>query len=235
MQWPSTASARSCISAPPRSPWKALLAEVRRKSDAPKLDPRREPIPTIEAFAAACGVEFRPEWGRDLDAEIASIEVAPDAPDVLRRLRATGFRLALASNLAPAYVPAVERLLGDQVDVTCFSCDPDIRAVKPEPKFFEALQTRLGLPASRILMVGDSLGSDIRGAAAAGMPTLQLALSMAVPTPGRIRSLSEVPVLLREAEGHERMRRRAARANVDAALHIPNRVVPDVPPDEEDE
>ncbi|MFC3058368.1 HAD family hydrolase [Paenirhodobacter populi] len=219
----------------PRNPWKALLAEARRKGGSLKLDPRREPIPTIEAFAAACGVEFRPEWGRDLDAEIASIEVAPDAPDVLRRLRATGFRLALASNLAPAYVPAVERLLGDRVDVTCFSCDPDMRALKREREFFEVLRTRLGLPASRILMIGDSLGSDIRGAAAAGMPTLHLALSMAVPAPGRIRSLSEVPVLLKDAEGHELMRRRAARDNVDAALHILNRVVPDVPPDEEDE
>ncbi|RWR10926.1 HAD family hydrolase [Paenirhodobacter populi] len=139
----------------PRNPWKALLTEARRNSGSPKLDPHREPIPTIEAFAAACGVEFRPEWRHDLDTEIASIELAPGLDEVLHVLRRIGFRLALTGNLAPPYVPAVERLLDDLVDVTCFSCDPDIRALKREPEFFEVLRTRLGPSTSHILMVGD--------------------------------------------------------------------------------
>lgn len=53
----------------PLNPWKAIFGAPRQDPCAPKLDPRREPIPTIEEFAAAYGVEFRLEWRCDLDAE----------------------------------------------------------------------------------------------------------------------------------------------------------------------
>lgn len=176
----------------PSNPWHSLLSEARRQPGGRALDPRREPIPTIEAFAATCGIGFRPEWRRDLDRELASIEPMPEALAVLDRLRAAGFRLALASNLAPAYVEPALRLLGGLVDVTCFSCDPDVRAVKPERAFFAALQNRLGLPAEDILMVGDSLTSDVRGAGAAGMSALHL-VPGENPGPGRIARLADVP------------------------------------------
>ncbi len=84
----------------PTNPWRSLLSEAHRQPGGHMLDPRREPIPTIEAFAAACGTKFRPEWRRDLDRELASIELVPEALAVLGRLRAAGFLFALASNLA---------------------------------------------------------------------------------------------------------------------------------------
>lgn len=180
----------------PTNPWRSLLEEAHRQPGDRVLDPRREPIATIEAFAEACGIGFRPEWHRDLDRELASIQPMPDAFPMLGRLRAAGFRLALASNLAPAYVEPALRLLGSRVDVTCFSCDPDVRAVKPERAFFEALQNRLGLPAGEILMVGDSFTSDIRGAEAAGMPALHLVPGESLPRPGQIARLADVPTFL---------------------------------------
>jgi FMN phosphatase YigB (HAD superfamily) len=178
----------------PTNPWRSLLSEAHRQPGGHMLDPRREPIPTIEAFAAACGTKFRPEWRRDLDRELASIELVPEALAVLGRLRAAGFWFALASNLASAYVEPALRLLGGHVDVTCLSCDADVRAVKPEGAFFAALQNRFGLPAEDILMVGDSLTSDVRGAGAAGLPALHLVPGGA-PGPGRISRLADVPAL----------------------------------------
>lgn len=181
--------------AEPTNPWRSLLVEAQRQPCSRVPDPRREPIATIEAFAAACGIGFRPEWRRDLDRELASIQPMPDTFAVLDRLRAAGFRLALASNLAPAYVEPALRLLGGHVDVTCFSCDTDVRAVKPEGAFFAALRNRLGLPPEEILMVGDSLTSDVRGAEAAGMSALHF-LPGENPGPGRIPRLADVPAFL---------------------------------------
>lgn len=146
----------------------------------------------IEGFAAACGVEFRTEWRRELDIELASIEPMLGAHEVLHRLRKVGFRIALASNLAPAYVKPALRILDEFIDVTCFSCDPEVRAVKPEPAFFDALETQIGFPAHEILMVGDSLTSDIKGAKAAGMHALHLVPNGAVLGPGQISRLTDV-------------------------------------------
>ena len=43
---------------------------------------------------------------------------------------------------------------------------------KPEPPLFRMALERLGLPPSRVAMVGDSLGADILGARGVGMPTV---------------------------------------------------------------
>lgn len=48
--------------ATPTNPCRSLLAAARSTPGARLLDPRREPIPTIKHFAAACGVAFQPEW-----------------------------------------------------------------------------------------------------------------------------------------------------------------------------
>lgn len=176
----------------PTNPWRSLLAAARSTSDARLLDPRREPIPTIKLFAAACGVAFQPDWQRDLDIELISIEPMPEALKVLEELHRAGFRIALASNLAPAYIEPPQRTLGEFIDVTCFSCDPEVRAVKPEPAFIDALRTRIEFPAHQILMVGDSLASDIEGAKAAGMAALHLVPDDGAPGPGQISRLSDV-------------------------------------------
>lgn len=183
--------------ATPTNPWRSLLASARSTPGARLLDPRREPIPTIKLFAAACGVAFQPDWQRDLDIELISVEPMPEALAVLERLHRAGFRIALASNLAPAYVEPALRTLGEFIDVTCFSCDPEVRAVKPEPAFFDALRTRIDFPAHEILMVGDSLTSDIKGANAAGMRALHLVPNGAVLGPDQISRLTDVLSMLR--------------------------------------
>lgn len=176
----------------PTNPWRSILKEARRHHAARMLDPRREPIQTIEEFAEACGLRFQTEWRDDLDREIGSIELFPEAPAVLSALRAAGFRIALASNLAPPYIEPALMLLRSYIDTNCFSCDAQIRAVKPEAAFFAALRGKLGLPANQILMVGDSLASDIHGAQAVGMAALHLVPGVTSPRRGEIRCLTDV-------------------------------------------
>jgi len=43
---------------------------------------------------------------------------------------------------------------------------------KPEPPLFRMALERLGLPPSRVAMVGDSVTADIVGARGVGMPTV---------------------------------------------------------------
>jgi HAD superfamily hydrolase (TIGR01458 family) len=60
---------------------------------------------------------------------------------------------------AGAFVAALEVATGTRATV----CG------KPSRHFFDAAVRRIGAPASRILMVGDDVDNDIRGAAAAGL------------------------------------------------------------------
>lgn len=133
---------------------------------------------------------------------------------MLQSLRAAGFRLALASNLAPAYVPTVQRMLEDLVDVACFSCDADITAVKPEVAFFQALQVRLGVAMADVLMIGDSLSSDIHGAKVAGMQALHLVPGSPARSTGQVGTLSDIPSVLGLGE---------------TTLEVPKRPAPKVP------
>jgi 2-haloacid dehalogenase len=48
----------------------------------------------------------------------------------------------------------------------------DCRAYKPRPEMFERALTWLGLLPGQVLHAGDSLGSDVRGARAMGIPVL---------------------------------------------------------------
>jgi HAD superfamily hydrolase (TIGR01458 family) len=83
---------------------------------------------------------------------------------------------------AGARLVAMQRGLSWQTDaglaldaggfVAALEAAADVRATvcgKPSRSFFEHAIARLGVPASRILMVGDDVENDIRGAAAAGL------------------------------------------------------------------
>jgi FMN phosphatase YigB (HAD superfamily) len=48
----------------------------------------------------------------------------------------------------------------------------DCRAYKPRADMFEKALALLGLPADQVLHVGDSYGSDVRGARSVGIPVL---------------------------------------------------------------
>src|SRR5262249_47742449 len=94
---------------------------------------------------------------------------------LLETLRERGYKLALVSN---AFDPPellhrdLDQLgVGERLDVALFSSALGRR--KPDPAIFREALARLDVSPGRALFVGDTLATDIAGAAALGMKTCQ--------------------------------------------------------------
>jgi putative hydrolase of the HAD superfamily len=90
----------------------------------------------------------------------------------------------------------------------------DVGYVKPHPKLFQIALDGLGVPAGRVLFVGDSWASDMVGGHAAGMVTCHH-LGLAAPQDHEeryasyrpdfaIRHLAELDGILGERQGSSR-------------------------------
>jgi len=117
------------------------------------------------------------ELGRFLDAEHAawqpSRQLASTTHALLESLRERGLKLGLVSN---AFDPPdllhrdlAQMGIAERLDVAVFSSEVGRR--KPDPAIFELALERLGAAAERTLFVGDTLATDVAGAAALGMCT----------------------------------------------------------------
>lgn len=106
-----------------------------------------------------------------------------DAADVLGRLRATGWRLAILTNGLPHVQAAKIKALGLRplVDHVVFAAEY-ADAGKPHPHCFAEVLRRFRLPATSCVMVGDDPHCDICGARDAGILTIEIDRS------GRVRT-----------------------------------------------
>jgi HAD superfamily hydrolase (TIGR01509 family) len=83
----------------------------------------------------------------------------PDTAAVLKGLHEQGIKTAVVSNIAFDVRPAFEAIsAADYVDSFVFSFE--VGAIKPDAAIFETALSRLGVPAERALMVGDSDEAD---------------------------------------------------------------------------
>ena len=108
--------------------------------------------PDDDSFDAADMENFLPELAACRAAGLPMICANPDL--VVMR---DGVRLLCAGSLAEHYA----RLGGEVVSLG-----------KPDPAIYRMALAQLGLPASRVLAIGDSLHTDIAGAAGAGIDSL---------------------------------------------------------------
>ena len=126
----------------------------------------------------------------------------PGAAQVCRRLSKT-CRLVLVTN---GLHKAQTRRFATSAIKPYFSglfISEDLGCDKPDPAFFDAVLAALGNPPRRqLLVVGDSLSSDIQGAANAGLDACWLnpkgaARPQGLPIADEIRALEElVPIVL---------------------------------------
>lgn len=137
--------------------------------------------------AAAAEVDWTYVTTRD-----ASITVYGDVRQALEELRERGFGLRTASNgtmdLAPlglaAYFEAIEYA-------------PNLGIAKPDPGFYAKVVERAGVPAARVLAVGDRVDNDYEPARAAGLHALLIDRAGSLDgTLPRVRALTEVPALV---------------------------------------
>ena len=97
----------------------------------------------------------------------------PGMVEVLDRLAAMGFALAVVTNKASRFVrPHLEQARIAHYFAAVVGGD-DLPAKKPDPAQLLHVARELRVPASRLLMVGDS-ANDARAARAAGCPVLLL-------------------------------------------------------------
>jgi 2-haloacid dehalogenase/putative hydrolase of the HAD superfamily len=146
------------------------------------------------AFRALCAASHGPSFRRqrelerlslqqvlaqaeaDLDAEALSQpmyaywtrpEPLPESRRVLARCPVP---ICLVSNIDTADLQQALAHVG--LSFAAIVTSEDCRAYKPHPAPFERALSLLGLPPSHALHVGDSWGSDVVGAQAAGIPVL---------------------------------------------------------------
>lgn len=126
----------------------------------------------------------------------------PEAVEILKGLRAAGYRLGVISNASPTLPETLRRAgVAPYLDTVTFSSD--IGAEKPHPKIFRAAVARAGIPPERALHVGDSYEADYLGARGAGLHAVLLCREGRPPGPcPSIRSLGELAALLKA--GHSR-------------------------------
>jgi len=88
------------------------------------------------------------------------------ATELLQRLRARGFRLAVLSNGRPAGRQLMTDQLSDlQVPLIW-------TARKPWPRGFRRVLSAMELESTRVAMVGDQVFTDVLGARMVGLPTV---------------------------------------------------------------
>jgi len=106
------------------------------------------PERTVEEIDAA--------YRRFFAGRLGDVALNPEAPDALRRLRASGARTSLATNTHRALAEAILGRLGIAGLLDAFACADEAGAGKPDPAVVRLAAERLGLPLSDCVMVGDS-------------------------------------------------------------------------------
>jgi putative hydrolase of the HAD superfamily len=105
-----------------------------------------------------------------------------------------GIAVCVGSNFDGRLRGVVQGLprLASWVDSLVISSEVGYR--KPHPSFFRAVSAHLGLPAERVLSVGDDPENDVRGAIRAGMSGLWL--DRGVNRPGDLPQVANLTALV---------------------------------------
>ena len=123
--------------------------------------------------------------------------VPPGTAEALDRLRASGLKLALASNTETLFRRKLAEL-GLANPFNFIGISQEIGVEKPDPRFFSSILEAIDVEASRAVHVGDLYEVDVVGARDAGLaPVLVDPADLYGDRDVlRIRSLVELPALL---------------------------------------
>lgn len=126
----------------------------------------------------------------ELEQELNSITVYSEVFEVLDALK-KDYQIFLISNLASPYKePVLNTDLNAYFDKMIFSCD--FGYLKPEKEIFLEVENITDNKASQILMVGDSLKSDVLGAQHMGWNALKINRQVKVSAEYEISNLREI-------------------------------------------
>lgn len=124
-------------------------------------------------------------------AQPAAWRCPPEAEEVLKQMLQRGLILGLASNYDQRLRP-VAAGLPELAVIRHLAISSEIGWRKPAAEFFAAVCRLAGLPAERVLFVGDDPVNDYDGAAAAGLHAVLFDPKGQAARPARIGKLTEL-------------------------------------------
>lgn len=109
---------------------------------------------------------FLQELNDDLFEDLENLTLYEDTLLTLNRLRDSGFKLALCSNLA---LPYGEKIFSMIPNLDAYALSYEIGAIKPDPRIYQSLLDQLNCRKDEVLFVGDTLLADVIGPKSFGM------------------------------------------------------------------
>lgn len=153
------------------------FAHLRRRMDPEKANRLRRLAMTTKMTLAELDAEI--EGGATItDLVVAQAAIAREVASTALRagvremLAALPVPYGLCSNLSLDYVPTLERFPEISPAFRVLSCH--VGCMKPDQAIYAHVIQAAGVPASRILFVGDTPAADIDGPAQAGMRALHI-------------------------------------------------------------
>jgi len=122
------------------------------------------------------------------------VEVYDDAKEALERLGAK-YDLVISSNLSREFIDVALDALGFRGFKAVFSCVSDLGLTTKTPDFYSFVASKLGVPSSAILHVGDDSERDYDGPIRAGLRALLVIRRGTTDLP-HVRGLRELLELL---------------------------------------
>lgn len=111
------------------------------------------------------------EFLRLLDEELETTSLISGTYTALSRLKNSGYKLYVLSNLATPYkYPFYNLHLEKWIDKAFFSCE--LKDKKPNESFFQKVLDYSGLNKEDLIMIGDNPISDVQGALNFGIDTI---------------------------------------------------------------
>lgn len=138
----------------------------------------RGAIPLSEwpyAVATRAGLDLTHEQATAIRDDIADMWVReshpyPGVQEMLEALRSAGKKTALCSNANPFTLNVVKTYFKGLLDAVIVSCR--VQAAKPDPRIYQAVIDKLGIPPERMIYVGDGGHQEISGAKRLGFKTV---------------------------------------------------------------
>ena len=146
----------------------------------------------VQQFGAQLGFTPTDEEVRSLPDSLPQWEPWPDTVSALRELKKR-FRLAIISNVDNDLFAATQPQLGVEFDQVITA--QQAKAYKPSLKIFELALSRVGVPAHRILHIGQSLYHDVLPAQSLGLATVWVNRPSARAGVGAVKAVDGQPDL----------------------------------------